>query len=305
VIDAHAAPLHWDRATVVHPRSLELFESLRFLGPLLAAGVKQRVAPIHSQGGVLGEIDLAICGSRYGFNIGISEEVTESILTEYLHRQGGEVIRATSLVDLADRGDHLLTTIQHEGARKQVTAQWVVGCDGLNSASRTLAGIDMIGHDIIQPWAVFDATLAGWQDSYEANYAYLDRIPVIRRANAGPRKCSRENRPGNSAGSCGAWMWRQHRRGCRHQYGQSYRWQYGCGVRLRRHRSIRRERCSDSRRGPDHCNRHDLLKAGDGQGNGATDIINASNVDPVEAVKELIGGCVEYAFEAVALKRSR
>ena len=25
VIDAHQAPLHWDRATVVHPRSLELF----------------------------------------------------------------------------------------------------------------------------------------------------------------------------------------------------------------------------------------------------------------------------------------
>ena len=37
----------------------------------------------------------------------------------------------------------------------------------------------MIGHDIIQPWAVFDATLVGWQDSYEANYAYLDEIPVI------------------------------------------------------------------------------------------------------------------------------
>ena len=77
VIDAHQAPLHWDRATVVHPRSLELFEGLGLLDPLLAAGVKQRIARLHSQGVVLGEIDLSICGSRYGFNIGISEEVTE------------------------------------------------------------------------------------------------------------------------------------------------------------------------------------------------------------------------------------
>src|SRR5438132_13642218 len=38
VIDAHPAPLHWDRATVVHPRSLEVFESLGLLEPLLAAG---------------------------------------------------------------------------------------------------------------------------------------------------------------------------------------------------------------------------------------------------------------------------
>jgi S-(hydroxymethyl)glutathione dehydrogenase / alcohol dehydrogenase len=35
---------------------------------------------------------------------------------------------------------------------------------------------------------------------------------------------------------------------------------------------------------------------------GATDVINASNVDPVEAIKELTGGGVEYSFEAVGLK---
>jgi 2-polyprenyl-6-methoxyphenol hydroxylase-like FAD-dependent oxidoreductase len=179
VIDAHTAPSHWDRATVVHPRSLELFEGLGLLGPLLTAGVKQRVAHIFSQGGVLGDIDLSTCGSRYGFNIGISEEVTESILTEYLHRQGGKVIRSSSLIELADDGDRLLATIQREGVREEILAQWVVGCDGFHSTSRTLTGIDMIGHDIAQPWAVFDATLVGWKDSYEANYAYLDEIPVI------------------------------------------------------------------------------------------------------------------------------
>ena len=35
---------------------------------------------------------------------------------------------------------------------------------------------------------------------------------------------------------------------------------------------------------------------------GATDVINASNVDPVEAIKEMTGGGVEYSFEAVGLK---
>jgi S-(hydroxymethyl)glutathione dehydrogenase/alcohol dehydrogenase len=35
---------------------------------------------------------------------------------------------------------------------------------------------------------------------------------------------------------------------------------------------------------------------------GATDVINASNVDPVEAIRDLTGGGVEYAFEAVGLK---
>jgi S-(hydroxymethyl)glutathione dehydrogenase/alcohol dehydrogenase len=37
---------------------------------------------------------------------------------------------------------------------------------------------------------------------------------------------------------------------------------------------------------------------------GATDVINASNVDAVEAIKDLTGGGVEYAFEAVGLKKT-
>jgi S-(hydroxymethyl)glutathione dehydrogenase / alcohol dehydrogenase len=37
---------------------------------------------------------------------------------------------------------------------------------------------------------------------------------------------------------------------------------------------------------------------------GATDTINASNVDPVEAIKDLTGGGAEYTFEAVGLKKT-
>src|SRR6516162_267201 len=107
VIDAHPAPLHWDRATVVHPRSLEVFESLRILEPVLAAGVKQRMARLHSGANVLGEI-------------GISEEVVESMLAEYLHKKGGKVVRSARLVELRDREDGLLATIEREGATEQV-----------------------------------------------------------------------------------------------------------------------------------------------------------------------------------------
>ena len=179
LIDAHREALHWDRATVVHPRSLEVFESLGLLAPFLAAGVKQRVARLHSAGGVLGEIDLSICGSRHGFNIGISEEVTEAILGDYLHRQGGTVVRASRLVGLRPNERAVAATIARDGATEAITADWVVGCDGLHSSTRELSGIALAGHDIPDPWAVFDATLTGWSESYEANYAYLDAIPVI------------------------------------------------------------------------------------------------------------------------------
>ncbi len=179
VIDANPELLHWDRATVVHPRSLEIFESLGIVEPLLAAGVKQRLARLHSAGSVLGEIDLALCGSRYGFNIGILEEVTETILTEYLERFGGAIHRSSRLVNLEQRDDGVLATIDHDGASEQVAAQRVVGCDGVRSVTRKLSGIELVGHDRPDPWAVFDATIVDWPHSYEGNYAYLDEPPVI------------------------------------------------------------------------------------------------------------------------------
>lgn len=178
IIDAHPAPLQWDRATVVKPRTLEVFESLGIIKPFLAAGVKQRVARLHSGGKVLGQIDLSMCGSRYGFNLGISQEVTESILTEYLYQQGGEVLRSSRLVGLEVHEEGILATIQRDGITEQVSARWMVGCGGIHSTTRELSGIQFTGHDIEEPWAVFDATLVGWPDSYEVIYAYLDEIPV-------------------------------------------------------------------------------------------------------------------------------
>jgi 2-polyprenyl-6-methoxyphenol hydroxylase-like FAD-dependent oxidoreductase len=123
VIDVHPVPLHWDRATVVHPRSLEVFESLGILEPLLAAGVKQRMARLHSGGNVLGEIDLSVCGSRYGFNIGISEEVVESILTKYLHAKGGKVVRTARLIELEDHGASTATQ-RSRGGSGRVGSCW-------------------------------------------------------------------------------------------------------------------------------------------------------------------------------------
>jgi 2-polyprenyl-6-methoxyphenol hydroxylase-like FAD-dependent oxidoreductase len=187
LIDALPAPLHWDRATVVHPRSLEVFESLGLVKRFLDDGTKQRLVQIHSGGQLLGTMDLSTCGSTYGFNLGMSEEVTESILADYLHQQCGEVIHSSRLVGLTTRPEGVLAEIERGGRRYQVDARWVVGCDGIHSPTRELSGIGFEGHDIAKPWAVFDATLQGWANRYDAVFVYLDQLPVILTALPGRR----------------------------------------------------------------------------------------------------------------------
>jgi 2-polyprenyl-6-methoxyphenol hydroxylase-like FAD-dependent oxidoreductase len=179
LIDAQREPLHWDRATVIHPRSLEVFESLGLIDRFLEAGTKQRAIKIYSGGQLLGALDLSECGSRYGFNLGLSEETTESILSEYLQSLGGTVHRSARLVAANALDDGMLAEIEQDGNRYQLHAEWMVGCDGAHSQTRELSGIVLEGHDIVSPWAVFDATIQGWADDFELNVGYLDATPVI------------------------------------------------------------------------------------------------------------------------------
>ena len=179
LIDALDAPLGWDRATVVHERSLEVFEALGIADPLLAEGARTRGARFHSDGEVLAELSLDLPGSRYGFQLGLSEEFTESVLAACLERHGGSVTRSTRLVGLT-AGEHAVTaTLERDGESREVVVEWAVGCDGHHSSVREAAGIDFPGADIEAPWAVFDATIEGWQNDYDLVFAYFDQPPLI------------------------------------------------------------------------------------------------------------------------------
>ncbi len=95
--------------------------------------------------------------------------------------------RAEGLVELAADGDGVVATIEHEGERHQLRAAWAVGSDGLHSAVREASGIELVGHDIAEPWAVFDVTMAGWEGEYEGNVGYLEHPSVILTALPGHR----------------------------------------------------------------------------------------------------------------------
>jgi 2-polyprenyl-6-methoxyphenol hydroxylase-like FAD-dependent oxidoreductase len=181
LIDAHDAPLGWDRATIVHARSIEIFEALGLADLILHQGVKVRGARFRSNGQVLGKLDLGLAGGRYGFDLGLSEDATEAVLTGYLEDHGGSVTRATRLVGIREDSDSggVVATTEHDGEQREVEASFVVGCDGFHSTTRRLAGIEFPGTDLEAPWAVFDGTLQGWDDDHDMIYPFFDLPPVI------------------------------------------------------------------------------------------------------------------------------
>ena len=179
LIDEGDTPRGWDRATVIHPRSLEIFEAIGVIDRLLGEGVRVRGARFRSGGRTLGELNLGTETSSYGFDIGISEEVTESVLIDYLEEQGGFVTRSTRLVGLRPGPDGCMAEIEQNGRGSEVSPEWIVGCDGFRSSVRDLAGIDLLGTQGESPWAVFDAATEGWREGYDLTFAHLDLPTVI------------------------------------------------------------------------------------------------------------------------------
>ncbi len=179
LIDAHDAPLGWDRATVVHARTIEVFEALGLADLLLKNAVKVRRSRLHSDAHTLGELDLGSTGSRYGFDLGLSEDVTESVLTKYIEDRGGAVARSTRLLGIEAFPNRVVATVERNGERQTVAASWMVGCDGVHSVIRRMAGVEFLGRDLEIPWAVFDASIKGWAEDFDVNFAYFDMPPVI------------------------------------------------------------------------------------------------------------------------------
>jgi len=187
LIDLLEEPQHWDRATVLKPRSLEHFEALGIAERALGAGTPQRGFRIHSGGEVLGEARLEHTGSHFTHSVGISEERTEAVLADYLAELGGSVRRGHRLTGLRESGDGVVARIEHDGETTELSAKWVVGCGGYHSLTRELAGIELQGQDIDRPWAVFDVTLEGWNREYDLTFAYFEQPMVVLTALPGRR----------------------------------------------------------------------------------------------------------------------
>jgi 2-polyprenyl-6-methoxyphenol hydroxylase-like FAD-dependent oxidoreductase len=179
LIDALESPQPWDRATVVHPRSLEIFEALGIVDEFLDAGAPQRAARLHSAGEVLVEVDFSRSGAPYAYNVGLSEEATERFLTRKLESLGGQIERSTRLLRMSQDSDGVTATVDRGRREEEVRAKWIVGCGGYHSPVREAVGIELDGHDIEDPWAVFDVTLAGREDDFETTLVYLEEKMVI------------------------------------------------------------------------------------------------------------------------------
>ena len=164
LIEAAETPFQGSRAKGIQPRTLEIFDSLGVIDPILAVGglyPKFRIhgGPLSLRVGSLGSARQSTESVPYPNLWMLPQFRVESILHQRLRALGGEVEFAKALLTF-QQDQHGIDAKLSNG--ETVRVAFLVGCDGGRSTVRKVLGLKLEGETIDQePVLVADVEIEG------------------------------------------------------------------------------------------------------------------------------------------------
>ncbi|MFD8416644.1 FAD-dependent oxidoreductase [Streptomyces sp. NPDC059650] len=159
LIDGAEGPARTSRAVAVHPRTLETFDQMGVVGPVVEAGRCNRAFTMFARGRKLVrlEADYATMPTRYPYTVIIEQTSTEAVLREALARLGVRIEWGVRLTGLEQDGSGVRARLERaDGTREEYEVPWLVGCDGGHSTVRKQLGLPLIGESS-ETWELADA----------------------------------------------------------------------------------------------------------------------------------------------------
>ena len=159
IVDRQAQGANTSRAAVIHARTLEVVEELGVTSELLARGIRVPHFRVRDRDRILLDIDFGTLPGSYPFTLMLPQDETETVLRERLRQLGGEVRWSTELRGLEQHGDRVVAHLQDPKGTRDLTARWVVGCDGVHSAVRNAVGIPFVGGTYEEGFVLADVSM--------------------------------------------------------------------------------------------------------------------------------------------------
>ncbi len=145
IVEAHATQSTHSKALAIFPRTLEIFDMAGLVGPFLEAANRVTSVAVVSHGRALAHMQFTPEESPYSFIAMVPQDLTERLLGEQLQGKGGVVEYEASFVSAIQHDDYVNVTLDKRGQRLDLTARFVVGCDGAHSAVRHLLNLPFEG----------------------------------------------------------------------------------------------------------------------------------------------------------------
>jgi 2-polyprenyl-6-methoxyphenol hydroxylase-like FAD-dependent oxidoreductase len=140
IIDRLAEPLSYCRAIGITPRTLEVWDDMGVVQPLIDAGLWLVGTRSYLNRSAAQDTPVDLFDLPYG-HLGIPQPETERILTGHLAKFGVEVERPVALTSLKqDTRGVEVELLTSDNVTETAAFRYVVGCDGAHSAVRRLFG---------------------------------------------------------------------------------------------------------------------------------------------------------------------
>jgi len=145
LIEARSSQSVHSKALAIFPRTLEIFDMAGAVAPFLETANRVTSVAVMAHGRTLAHMPFAPEVSPYPFIAMVPQDVTERLLVEQLRLKNGDVEYETSFVSAVQHDDFASVTLDQKGQRLELTAAFVVGCDGAHSAVRHLLNLPFEG----------------------------------------------------------------------------------------------------------------------------------------------------------------
>ena len=145
LIETRSTQSEHSKALAIFPRTLEIFDMAGVVTPFLEVANRVTSVAVIAQQRLLARIRFEPEGTPYSFVGMVPQDVTEKILVAELRRRGGAPEYDTTFVSAVEHDGYITATLEQKGERLEVTASFLVGCDGAHSAVRHLLNLSFEG----------------------------------------------------------------------------------------------------------------------------------------------------------------
>jgi len=145
LVETRPSQSEHSKALAVMPRTLEIFDMAGVAGPFLEAANRVTWVAVVDPSRTVARMRFEPEESPYAFVAMVPQDVTERLLVEDLRRKGGVVEYETTFVSAIQHDDHVDVVLNQKGQPMQLSARFVVGCDGAHSAVRHLLNLQFEG----------------------------------------------------------------------------------------------------------------------------------------------------------------
>ena len=115
------------------------------VSPFLEVANRVTSVAVIAHGRTLAQMPFTPEESPYPFIAMVPQNVTEKLLAEEIQSKGGVIEYETTFVTAHEHDDLVHATLDRKGERLELTASFVVGCDGAHSAVRHLLNLSFEG----------------------------------------------------------------------------------------------------------------------------------------------------------------